>query len=386
MTKLPKIVFFFPDTKIDPTGVLDGGGESASRALAQALKKAGREVIVCANLNCPEISVDGVEYWNYGDDYRIDLLAERLKKIETFHCLCSTFFHPILLLREHRNCQLKIVVNHSGSVFANGVVTQTVLNWIHLMVCVSEAQRKLVLDETKDDSKVIVIRNGFDPEIFKYEGPENRDYSHIVAVGRVETWKGSKVLFDFFPVMKKAVPNAKLTFLGDYSKFPGLSEKKHLVEAENPGLTFRGKVSQKEIAEYLRKVGLLVFPSLVFETAGLAVLDAQACGCPAVAFDVGGVKEYLIDKKCGFLISDQDYRGFYTKVIELMMNPLALQELSRNCQYLARSRTWDVVAGELLTVISRMEEEVNFQDSSAESTLRDHLQELIGGAHTRRFD
>ena len=377
MNKLPTIVFFLPDSKIDPSGVFDGGGESASRALAKALVKQGKEVIVCGNLNGPEVSVDGVDYWSYGDYYRLDVIIERLKKIESFHCICSTFFHPVLLLRQLSNCLLKIVINHSGSVFANGLSTQTVLNCIDLMICVSEAQKKLVLDETKDSHKVTVIRNGFDPEIFEYAGPENRDYSHIVVVGRIEVWKGAQVLFDFFPTLKKAIPNAKMTFLGDYSKFAGLSEKKHFIEAENPGLNFLGKVSQNEIAKYLRSAGLLLFPSIVFETAGLAVVDAQASGCPVVAFDTGGVKEYLIDQKCGYLQSYQDYHGFYSKVIELMMNTSILKELSSNCLRYARSRTWSVVASELINIISKMENDIGATRSQSSQNVRKQICELI---------
>jgi glycosyltransferase involved in cell wall biosynthesis len=352
MPQKNKIVFFLTDTSINPHGINAGGGETASLSLAKALASFGEEVIVCGNLECAESVVDGITFWNFGTNYDISSLSERLNSIGAFHCLSATFVHPFLLLKNHKNCVSRVIINHSPSIFINGLSPQSVINQIDTMVCVSEAQKNLHTEVLKDESKFCVIKNGFDPTIFIYQGPDNRDYSHVVIVGRVERWKGSHLLFDFFPTLKSVIPDLKMTFIGDYSEYPGLKENISKVEHENPGLRFVGKRSQLEISEMLRTSGLLLFPSVVFESAGLAVVDAQASGCPVVAFGTGGVSEYLFNNECGKLVKADDYLSFYQTVITLMQNPEQLKAYSRNCEHIARKRTWNVVAQEVIDLLT----------------------------------
>lgn len=374
----PKIVFFLTDAKIYPEGINAGGGESASIALARVLAAGGYEIIVCANLPDGDTEVDGISFWNFGEDYQIEAISDRLQAIGPFHCIGATFVHPFLLLRNHKECLSRIIINHSPSVYINGLGPQTVLNNIDLMICVSEAQKKLFLEHTKEETKLKVVRHGFDPGIFTYQGPEGRDFSHVIIVGRVEHWKGAHLMFDFFPVLKKAVPDAKMTFIGDYSQYPGLSGNVGKIERDNPGLRFLGALPQAEVAKHLRTAGLLLFPSIVFESAGLVIVDAQASGCPVLGYDTGGVSEYLFDKQCGALIPNQDHQAFYTTAINLLQNPLQLRQYSINCETIARKRTWEVMAKELKDILARFEiapqylRTIHFHNCTVDQLMMDH--------------
>jgi glycosyltransferase involved in cell wall biosynthesis len=72
-----------------------------------------------------------------------------------------------------------------------------------------------------------------------------------------------------------------------------------------------------------------------------------------VAFDQGGVKEYLLNGECGILQVDQSPKAFAETLYDLLLNPPKLAAFSRNCLGLARKRTWGVVAREVIAVLNQ---------------------------------
>ncbi len=59
-----------------------------------------------------------------------------------------------------------------------------------------------------------------------------------------------------------------------------------------------------EVAELLRRSDLLVSASHRFETFGVAIAEAMACGIPVVATEVGAVPELVTDGSCGVLVPE----------------------------------------------------------------------------------
>jgi glycosyltransferase involved in cell wall biosynthesis len=134
---------------------------------------------------------------------------------------------------------------------------------------------------------------------------------------------------DETPVMK-AEP-LRVLFLGRMTKLKGgdllvravaeaserLGRKIHLVMAgEGPQRAawerlatrlhvqadFPGWVTGEEHLQLLKRTSLLAVPSLWPEPFGLVGLEAACFGVPAIAFDVGGIREWLRDGVNGFLV------------------------------------------------------------------------------------
>lgn len=319
-------------------------------ALARSFVSLGHRVICCANLPNGECRHAEIEFWNFGAEYEIHRIAERLSTIGPFHCLAATLVHPFLFLRQMPNCLSRIVINHSPSAMASGLEPVTVMTLIDCMVAVSQAQRSLLLIRGTDPEKVVVVKNGFDPDIFGYSGPEGRDFQELIFIGRIEAPKGIHILVDVFARLKAEFPQLKLSVFGDESYWPEFILQKPALERQLPGLRFRGKVPQSELASHLRRAGLLVFPSISFESAGLAVVDAQASGCPAVGFAVGGVPEYLLDGSCGRVVREISAEALHRTLAELLRTPEKLRDMSRNCESLGRKHSWSRAAAEILAI------------------------------------
>jgi glycosyltransferase involved in cell wall biosynthesis len=66
-------------------------------------------------------------------------------------------------------------------------------------------------------------------------------------------------------------------------------DAKKLQAAAGPGITFLGWQSDEAIRDHLRRAKALLFPGE--EDFGIVPLEAQACGCPVIAFGRGGATE-----------------------------------------------------------------------------------------------
>ena len=64
--------------------------------------------------------------------------------------------------------------------------------------------------------------------------------------------------------------------------------------------TFLGSLSQESLAEELRNADLLVHTSK-FETFGLVVVEANACGLPVLTLNKGPMKELVSNNVNGFI-------------------------------------------------------------------------------------
>lgn len=345
------IVLFLNDWPVRPSGANSGGGEVATVALANAFRACGRNVHVFGNLPEGECQVGGVNYHNFGCEYGLKSATAKLRSIGPYHCFAATLVHPFLFMMDDPNCLSRIVINHSPSIVSSGLEPATVMQLADYMVCVSEAQRTILLSRGGvSPDRIRVVKNGFSPELFTYHGPEGRRWRRLIYTGRLEPAKGIHNLIEAFTALKQEFPDLELFVFGDESYWPDLAARRADLESTWSGLKFFGKVPQSRLAEELRSAGLLVFPSVSFESAGLAVIDAQASGCPVVGTKVGGVPEYLAHERCGLLVPSLSVQSLFTTLQSLLRAPERLAEMSRNCLEYGRSHSWVDAASQLLDI------------------------------------
>lgn len=147
-------------------------------------------------------------------------------------------------------------------------------------------------------------------------GPRNL----IVYAGQVVRGKGVDVLLE-------SLARVRLPFecvvLGDGHHRPqceALCRRLGLADR----VRFPGYVPQAQLAQFYREASLAVVSSVWPEPFGAAGLEAMRCGLPVVAFDVGGISEWLLDGENGLLVPwnnrDEFARGVETLLAD---KPLA---------------------------------------------------------------
>jgi glycosyltransferase involved in cell wall biosynthesis len=117
---------------------------------------------------------------------------------------------------------------------------------------------------------------------------------------------------------------------------------------------FTGYVPQTEIAGYYRDASLAVMSSLWPEPFGAAGLEAMRCGLPVVAFDAGGIREWLLDGENGFLVPWMDRDAFARRVDDLLLDKELARRLGLNGRRLVDERfNFDAYIGSLEKLFAR---------------------------------
>ncbi len=118
----------------------------------------------------------------------------------------------------------------------------------------------------------------------------------------------------------------------------------------NVPIKFTGYVNEEEKFRIYLRARVIVQPSIK-EGFGLTVIEAQACGTPAVCADSPGLRETIIDGKTGFLYPYGDIETFAQKVIELLEDDEKWQRFSNNAKEWAKNFSWDKSAEKLESII-----------------------------------
>jgi glycosyltransferase involved in cell wall biosynthesis len=104
-------------------------------------------------------------------------------------------------------------------------------------------------------------------------------------------------------------------------------------------------------ARALKSADLFVWPA-VNEAYGMALLEAQAAGCPAVCGDFGGVSAILSDRETGRLVPPHDPGAFARAVADLLDDPAGRREMGAAARAkVARAHTIDTAAQRLAGVL-----------------------------------
>jgi glycosyltransferase involved in cell wall biosynthesis len=165
----------------------------------------------------------------------------------------------------------------------------------------------------------------------------------LLFVGRLVPYKGADILIDALEALPRAVrPPVRLTIVGDGPERQNLETQVSRLGLTET-VTFTGWVDQKVTKDFYAKADIFCFPS-IREFGGAVVLEAMACGLPAIIADHGGIAEY-VSSDCGFKIAPRS-RDFLVqelaRYIGLLYHDHQLrQSMGQNARHRAQSFAWD---------------------------------------------
>jgi glycosyltransferase involved in cell wall biosynthesis len=163
-----------------------------------------------------------------------------------------------------------------------------------LFLAVSESTRRALVDIGVPGEHIRVMTEGVDIEAIDVPTVERSATPLFVVLGRLVPHKRVDLLLRAWRVVQPIV-GGELVIIGDGPERP------YLETLQGPGVTFAGHVSEEEKWRLLRSAWLLVHGAH-HEGWGIAVVEAAACGTPALAFDVPGVRDAVVDGQTGVLV------------------------------------------------------------------------------------
>ena len=160
------------------------------------------------------------------------------------------------------------------------------------------------------------------------EAARARHAPHVLFLGRMTKLKGGDVLIRAVAeAARREGLRIQLTMAGD-----GPQRAAWELLARELGVTcrFTGWVNEEEREALLREASLLAVPSVWPEPFGLVGLEAARAGVPAVAFDVGGIREWLKDGVNGLLAdaSPPDHRSLAAALVKALASPEGLSRMA----------------------------------------------------------
>lgn len=189
------------------------------------------------------------------------------------------------------------------------------------VICVSEHERRLALRRRIAPARRLhVVHNGCapcdeavepDPELVALAeaGPL------AAAVTALRPQKSVEVLLDAVPAIWRRMPEARVAVVGN-----GPERERLAARARELGLLgdprFRMLPFRGPAARHLRALDVYVLPSS-YEGFPIGVLEAQACGVPQVATDVGGTGE-AVTAQTGMLVPPHDPLALAAAVASLL--------------------------------------------------------------------
>jgi glycosyltransferase involved in cell wall biosynthesis len=131
-------------------------------------------------------------------------------------------------------------------------------------------------------------------------GPPSKAGERVLFLGRMTKLKGGDFLIRAVAQASQRLGRTiHLVMAGDG---PQRSAWKELAVRQKVSAEFAGWVAGPKRQRLLSSAGLLAVPSIWPEPFGLAGLEAASFGLPAIAFDVGGIAQWLTDGCNGWLV------------------------------------------------------------------------------------
>ena len=225
-----------------------------------------------------------------------------------------------------------------------------------------EAQQLIRLYDA-DPRHVDVVHPGVDLGVFtpgSKAGARRRlgvaeDAIVLLFVGRIQPLKAPDVLLRAARALVDARPELRsrlvVTICGGPSG-SGLEQPTMLVDlAHELGIRdlvrFEPPSSRERLAEWFRAADLCCVPSHS-ESFGLVAVEAQACGTPVVAANVGGLRTAVAHQVSGVLVPDHDPRTWAKAIGDLVTDTPRMHELSIGATIHAAAFSWDATTLGLL--------------------------------------
>ncbi len=208
-----------------------------------------------------------------------------------------------------------------------------------------------------DTNKIRIVPNGVDTEKFK---PTNDltsakhqfslgDEPCVLFVGSLIPRKGLPLLINAAKKIVKQQANTKFLIVGDGPLKNFLIDSLKCANLLG-NFVFLNKLSEDSLVALYNSVDAFALPSIQ-EGQGIVLLEAQACGKPVVAFDIGGVNEAVKNGETGLLVELGNTEAFAEALLKLLTDRALKNEMGRaGRKFIMENYTWDLCAQRMLKI------------------------------------
>lgn len=197
-----------------------------------------------------------------------------------------------------------------------------------------------------------VIPNGFDIAIPAAPRNKKEPLPVLITVGNVTQRKGQHNVINALPSLLKQYPDLKYHIVGIPTEKDKL-ERLALHLGVEDAVCFFGKVSEEDKIELLQQADVFVMLSESTQAGdvegfGIAILEANALGIPAIGSLGCGIEDAIKNGISGKLIDNKDQEKLEKALEEILNN---YETYSQNAKIWSRDFTWEKVMSLYLTIL-----------------------------------
>lgn len=214
-----------------------------------------------------------------------------------------------------------------------------------------------------DPHKISIVHPGVDLDVFRPGSKAVARAKHgiphdalvMLFVGRIQPLKRPDIVIKTTAALVEADPALRarlITVICGGPSGAGMERIDQLRKlAASLGVTdlvrFVPPSGRAELAEWYRSADVVCVPSQS-ESFGLVAIEAQACGSPVIAADVGGLSTAVADDISGLLVPDHHIEHWRQALADVLHSAPLRDRLSRGARGHARNFSWDATAAEAL--------------------------------------
>ena len=244
------------------------------------------------------------------------------------------------------------------------------LKWVSF----TEKKREIALNRRFDRMVVVteymkeeLLRNGFDARRIEIHAPVPRmgdpnlrssfsDRNLIIYAGQIIRGKGVDVLLEALALLDVKF---ECIILGDGNHRAFCEELNRKLGLDDR-VTFKGFLPQEELKNYYRECSVVALSSVWPEPIATIGLEVMRYALPVVAFDAGGIKDWLVDGHNGYLVPWMDRAQYAARLKQCLTDKPLARRLGENGLKLVSERyDFDQYIRDLETMFARVAAEKN---------------------------
>lgn len=187
--------------------------------------------------------------------------------------------------------------------------------------------------------------------------PIDSQYTNLLFIGRFDFLKGGHLLIEALPEVAARLNKAiLLRMVGAGPAGPDLKRQAQQISSDKIHVEFPGWVGREQKDAFIAESDLIVVPSVWPEPFGQVGLEANHLGVPAIAFDAGGISNWLREGINGHLAPSNPPNGaaLANAITKALGNPEHYARLRAGARAVAAEFTVDRHVSALLAVFEKV--------------------------------
>lgn len=198
--------------------------------------------------------------------------------------------------------------------------------------------RQLAISYGIADNRIITFPWGVDIHHFSPSTTKrfNMPTFSLLSTRGFEPIYGVDVIARAFVIAAKKKPDLHLTMLGNGSQAAAIRQI-FLVGAVSDRVHFPGQIAYADLPGYYQSADIYISASHSDGTS-ISLLEAFACGVPAIVSDIPGNREWVTSGENGWLFPDGDAESLATVILNAVDHYVDLPRMSNSARNLAEDR------------------------------------------------